>query len=84
VLSGALVIAAGLLRALRGEPAIADSAFSTEPEARSRIERIAMKAVRQIEEAHGCRVVDVSAQKCGWDITAYAPILDGRIPRLVI
>ena len=79
-LSGALVIPAGLLRALRGEPAAADSAFSNDPEARSRIEQIAMKAVRQVEEARGCRVVDVSAQKCGWDITAYAPIMDGRLP----
>ena len=79
-LSGALVIPAGLLRTLRGEPAAAGSAFSTDPEARSRIEQIAMKAVRQAEEARGCRVVDVSAQKCGWDITAYAPIVDGRLP----
>ena len=80
VLSGALVIPAGLLRALRGEPAAGGSAFSTDPEARSRIEKIAMKAVRQIEEARGYRVVDVSAQKCGWDLTAYAPIMDGRLP----
>ncbi len=80
VLSGALVIPAGLLRSLRGEPAAAGSTFSTDPEARSRIEQIAMKAVRQAEEARGCRVVDVSAQKCGWDITAYAPIVDGRLP----
>jgi superfamily II DNA or RNA helicase len=79
-LSGALVIPAGLLRTLRGEPAAAGSAFSTDPEARSRVEQIAMKAVRQVEEARGCRVVDVSAQKCGWDITAYAPIVDGRLP----
>jgi hypothetical protein len=79
-LSGALVIPAGLLRTLRGEPTAAGSAFSTDPEARSRIEQIAMNAVRQIEEARGCRVVDVSAQKCGWDITAYAPIVDGRLP----
>ena len=42
VLSGALVIPAGLLRTLRGEPAAAGSAFSTDPEARSRIEQIAM------------------------------------------
>ena len=37
-------------------------------------------AVRLAEEARGCRVVDVSAQKCGWDITSYAPALDGKIP----
>jgi superfamily II DNA or RNA helicase len=80
VLSGALVIPAGLLRTLRGEPAAGGSAFSTDPEARSRIEQIAMKAVRQVEEGRGCRVVDVSAQKCGWDLTSYAPIVDGRMP----
>jgi Domain of unknown function (DUF3883) len=76
-LSGALVIPAGLLRTLRGEPV---AAFSADPEARSRIEQIAMNAVRQVEEARGCRVVDVSAQKCGWDITAYPPTADGRAP----
>jgi hypothetical protein len=25
-------------------------------------------------------VVDVSAQKCGWDITSYPPALDGKQP----
>lgn len=80
VLSGALVVPAGLLRTLRGEPAPGGSAFSTDPEARSRIEQLAMNAVRLAEEARGHRVVDVSAQKCGWDITAYAPAVDGRLP----
>ena len=80
VLSGALVVPAGLLRTLRGEPVAAGSAFSTDPEARSRIEQLAMNAVRVAEEARGYRVVDVSAQKCGWDITAYAPAVDGRLP----
>ena len=35
--------------------------------ARSRIELLAMNAVRLAEEARGCRVVDVSAQKCVYD-----------------
>jgi succinyl-CoA synthetase alpha subunit len=39
-----------------------------------------MNAVRAAEEARGCRVVDVSAQKCGWDITSYAPAVDGKLP----
>ena len=39
-----------------------------------------MNAVRVAEEARGCRVVDVSAQKCGWDITSYAPAVDGKLP----
>ncbi len=80
VLSGALVVPAGLLRTLRGEPAPGGSTFSTDPEARSRIEQLAMNAVRQAEEARGCRVVDVSAQKCGWDITSYAPAVGDRLP----
>ncbi len=80
VLSGALVVPAGLLRTLRGEPALGGSTFSTDPEARSRIEQLAMNAVRVAEEARGCRVVDVSAQKCGWDITSYAPAVGDRLP----
>ena len=39
-----------------------------------------MNAVRAAEEARGCRVVDVSAQKCGWDITSYTPAVGGRLP----
>jgi len=80
VLSGALVIPAGLLCTLRGEPAPGGATFFTDPEARSRIEHLAMNAVRQAEEARGCRVVDVSAQKCGWDITSYAPAVGDRLP----
>ena len=80
VLSGALVIPAGLLRILRGDPATEGSMFSADPEARSHIEQLAMDAVRATEEARGCCVVDVSAQKCGWDITSYGPAGDGRLP----
>jgi superfamily II DNA or RNA helicase len=80
VLSGALVIPAGLLRNLRGDLAPGGATFSADPEARSRIEQLAMNAVRLAEEARGCRVVDVSAQKCGWDITSYAPAPEGRLP----
>lgn len=80
VLSGALVIPAGLLRRLRGEPPLSDVEFSADPAARSRIELLAMNAVRSAEEARGCSVVDVSAQKCGWDITSYAPVMDGKLP----
>jgi superfamily II DNA or RNA helicase len=82
VLGGALVVPIGLLRKLRGEPApdVATAMFSADPEARARIEQLAMNAVRRAEEARGCRVVDVSAQKCGWDITSYAPAVDGKMP----
>ena len=80
VLSGALVIPAGLLRTLQGETASCSSAFSADPAARSRIEQLAMHAVRLAEEARGCRVVDVSSQKCGWDITSYPPAIEGKQP----
>ena len=82
VLGGALVVPIGLLRKLRGEPApdAATATFSADPAARSRIELLAMNAVRLAEEARGCRVVDVSAQKCGWDLTAYPPADDGKLP----
>ena len=66
---------------MRGEPADEiGSAFSTDPVARRRIELLAMNAVRRVEEARGCRVVDVSAQKCGWDLTSYPPAVEGKLP----
>jgi superfamily II DNA or RNA helicase len=79
VLSGALVVPAGLIRKLRGEPD-AGMANSTDPDARARIESLAMNAVRHAEERRGRRVVDVSAQKCGWDITSYSPAIGEKIP----
>lgn len=80
VLGGALVIPAGLMSKLRGdEPADAVSAAAaSDAAARSRIEQAAMKAVRLAEEARGCRVVDVSAEKCGWDLTSFPPAVDGK------
>lgn len=77
-LGGALVVPAGLLRRLRGELPENSSVFSTDAAARRRIELLAMSAVRRVEEARGCRVVDVSAQKCGWDLTSYAPVVEGK------
>ena len=80
-LGGALVVPIGLLRRLRGEsPAEYGSPFSADPVARARVEKLAMEAVRHAEEARGCRVVDVSAQKCGWDMTSYPPAVDGKQP----
>jgi len=80
-LGGALVIPSGLLRGLRGEaPAETGTAFSSDPAARARIEKIAMDAVRRAEEARGCQVVDVSALKCGWDLTSYPPGSAGVSP----
>ncbi|QXP86594.1 helicase-related protein [Methylococcus capsulatus] len=75
ILGGALVIPAGLLLQRKGQPG-----WSADAEARSRIERIAMQAVMDAERALGHEVIDVSAQKCGWDITSLPKALDGRLP----
>lgn len=75
VLGGALVIPAGLLRRLRGGQA---AEFSHDVVARDRVEQLAMDAVRRHEESQGCRVIDVSDQKCGWDLTSYPPAIDGK------
>jgi superfamily II DNA or RNA helicase len=82
VLGVALIVPAGLMRTLRGEETSDPVAarFAADPAARSRIERLAMDAVRQAEEAGGCHVVDVSAAKCGWDLTSYPLSLDGKQP----
>ena len=77
VLGAAVVIPAGLLRQLRGEgpaPSAADAA------ARQRVERLAMEAVIAAERARGCTVTDVSAAKCGWDVTSQPPAVDGVLP----
>jgi superfamily II DNA or RNA helicase len=78
-LGGALVVPIGLLRRLRGESPDEDAfTFSPDPAARARIEKLAMDAVYRAEEARGCRVVDVSRQKCGWDLSSYPPAVDGK------
>lgn len=82
VLGGSLVIPAGLMAKLRGD-APSDpiaAVFAADAAARARIEKIAMEATRKTEEAKGCQVVDVSAEKCGWDLTSYPPDLDGKQP----
>lgn len=65
VAGGALVIPAGFLAQLKGE-----IGWTADTEARARIELIAMKAVLDAERALGNEVIDVSAEKCGWDITS--------------
>jgi hypothetical protein len=79
VLGGALVIPAGLMRQVRGDEETAPN-ISADPVARSRIERLAMDAVRRVEESRGCRVVDVSRAKCGWDLTSHPPAVDHKQP----
>ncbi len=82
VLGGALVIPAGLVTRLRGDEPVDQVAarFAADAAARARIERLAMDAVRRKEEARGCKVVDVSAAKCGWDLTSYPPAVGDKQP----
>ncbi|MFN8410370.1 MAG: helicase-related protein [Flavobacteriales bacterium] len=75
VLGGALVIPAGLLAQRNGEPG-----WTADAAARSRVERLAMEAVIAAERAKGHTVVDVSAEKCGWDITSMPPVVGELIP----
>ena len=77
ILGGAFVVPNGLLRHLRGE---APAPTSADAEARRRIELKAMEAVFKAEKAMGHTCEDVSAEKCGWDITSRPPVVDGRIP----
>ncbi|MEO5350320.1 MAG: DUF3883 domain-containing protein, partial [Magnetococcus sp. YQC-3] len=75
VLGGALVVPAGLLMQRRGQ-----TGWTTDADARSRIEQIAMQAVMTTERSLGHEVIDVSAQKCGWDITSLPKAVDGKLP----
>lgn len=75
VVGGALVIPAGLVAKRKGLPEWTDNA-----DGRTRVEQIAMQAVMEAERALGCEVFDVSAQKCGWDVTSLPPASDGKLP----
>ncbi len=74
IAGGALVIPAGLLAARRGEEPGVDAA------ARKHVEMVAMRAVMEAERALGREVIDVSAEKCGWDVTVLLPETDGTTP----
>ncbi|MFE8070146.1 helicase-related protein [Marinobacteraceae bacterium S3BR75-40.1] len=77
VIGGALVIPKGLLAQRKG-----DTGFSADAQARAHIEQVAMRAVIEHEESLGHSTKDVSAEKCGWDITAYPPVNpDGSLPQ---
>ena len=77
VLSGALVLPAGLFKNLVHQET-GSSSFSADPLARARSEQIAMNAVAEIEKSMGHRIEDVSAAKCGWDMSSYPSIVDGK------
>lgn len=81
VVSGALVIPARLIaptETTEGSGSVPNT--SADPLARARSEKIAMDAVTEIEQAQGCRVEDVAAAKCGWDITSYPTVVNGIQP----
>jgi SNF2 family DNA or RNA helicase len=75
VIGGALVIPTGLLAKLSGS-----TTFTTDAEARRRVELLAMNAVMDAERNLGHDVMDVSAEKCGWDITSRPKAKNGRLP----
>jgi superfamily II DNA or RNA helicase len=75
VVGGALVIPAGLLAMRKGQPG-----WTADSDARQRVEAIAMKAVMDAEWALGHEVIDVSAEKCGWDVTSIPREVDGKLP----
>ena len=75
VLGAALVIPQGLIWQREGE-----TAKVVDTQAKRRVELIAMRAVREAEEALGNTVKDVSADNCGWDLTAQPPAIDGILP----
>jgi SNF2 family DNA or RNA helicase len=79
VVGGALVIPAGLLAQRKGEPESAAS-WTADADARARVEWVAMKAVMDAERALGHEVIDVSALKCGWDVTSLPNAVDGKLP----
>lgn len=78
VVGGALVIPAGLIAMRSGEAE--GPTWSADAQARARVEKIAMEAVCKAEEALGHEVIDVSAEKCGWDLTAVVPAVNGKLP----
>jgi superfamily II DNA or RNA helicase len=79
IAGGALVIPAGLLAQRRGAPE-SSALWSADAEARSRIECIAMHVVMNAERALGHTVTDVSAHKCGWDVTSQPQAVNGSLP----
>ena len=69
VVSACLVVPAGLLAQRKGEQV--PITFSADPQRRKEIEMIAMNAVIKAEKNQGYITRDVSADKCGWDISSY-------------
>ena len=74
VIGGSLIIPQGMLAQRKGE-----ANFTADAVARFRIEQVAMNAVIETEKAFGHVVKDVAAEKCGWDVTARQPAVDGKL-----
>ena len=74
VVGGALVIPQGLLEQKKGKDI---PQWAIDPEARSRVEQLAMQAVMKAEKNLGFEPHDVSQAKYGWDIQSRAG--DGEV-----
>lgn len=75
MLGGILVIPQGLLHQAAGA-----GTFCADAETRRRVEQLAMQAVMETERGFGHEVKDVSAEKCGWDVTAVVPQKETAAP----
>jgi SNF2 family DNA or RNA helicase len=73
VLGGILVIPQGLVNQVSGI-----GEFCADAEVRNHVELVAMKAVMDVERSFGNTVEDVSALKCGWDVTSRYPVVPGE------
>ena len=65
----ALIIPEGMVQAAEGKAPSAEA----DAEVRRRVELLAMRAVIEAEIKLGNTVKDVSAEKCGWDVTSITP-----------
>lgn len=77
IVGGALIIPAGLFNHRKGVIQEENNSVIN-ADARSHIEYIAMNAVMNAERALGNQVVDVSKDKCGWDITSIPQSIEGH------
>ena len=73
VVGGVLVIPAGLIAKLSGQPQNNDETAEQFAHETARIEHLAMEAVMQAERQLGYIPRDVSAEKCGYDIESKMP-----------
>jgi superfamily II DNA or RNA helicase len=70
IAAAALIIPKGMLvEAGQGKPPL-----EADPDLKKRVELAAMRAVIEAEEKLGNHVKDVSAEKCGWDVTSITPL----------